>query len=57
MQPKFYDNLMRDLHDVGGGGDKNTFLYGALATQTSFHMVRVAAPCSDVIWCCDVHLP
>eukprot|EP00045_Choanoeca_perplexa_P004014 m.34925 g.34925 ORF g.34925 m.34925 type:complete len:454 (+) comp12354_c0_seq1:69-1430(+) len=40
VQTEFYDNLMRELHHLGGGGDKQTFIIGCLATNSSCHIVR-----------------
>eukprot|EP00730_Choanoeca_flexa_P016099 TRINITY_DN7542_c0_g1_i1.p1 TRINITY_DN7542_c0_g1~~TRINITY_DN7542_c0_g1_i1.p1 ORF type:complete len:474 (+),score=65.18 TRINITY_DN7542_c0_g1_i1:47-1468(+) len=40
VQTEFYDNLMRQLHHLGGGGDKQTFLIGCLATNSTCDIVR-----------------
>jgi alpha 1,2-mannosyltransferase len=34
-----FEPLLRDLHHLGGGGDKQTFIVSALATFTPFSMV------------------
>jgi alpha 1,2-mannosyltransferase len=40
VQTLFYDNLLRKMHVIGGQGDKETFLYGALASGGDFYMVK-----------------
>ncbi|EGD83142.1 hypothetical protein PTSG_03778 [Salpingoeca rosetta] len=39
LQTEFFDNQMRALHHLGGGGDKQTFLIGCLATNSSCHII------------------
>jgi alpha 1,2-mannosyltransferase len=40
VQTEFYDNQMRALSHLGGGGDKQTFLIGCLATNSSCHLLQ-----------------
>jgi alpha 1,2-mannosyltransferase len=49
LQTEYFDNQMRALHHLGGGGDKQTFLISCLATNTSCWMIPTPVASSGVI--------